>query len=767
MEELFAKLYGGYIKEIHDFLNSNTDILYISGYSGSGKSSVLKTALKNYERDILKFHHLCFRGTVADDFLLSFYDTFRNYAIRKKIVLKKNPEEVFMDKVSFYFKNLELPSVVIIDNFETAANEDEITDFLIHISGFENVKVIIISKNPGCSLTENPTVSLDRIFFEKINIFEFEEVLTGLFENADSSLIKDLYEATDGYELYLKMALTYLDSTFVTLSEFIEDFKEKEISFGDFMVNKQISLIPNNYYPLLQNLAYIYHNVSANFVEEYSLGDIKQFSYLISKFALSEFWGTYYIKSYLRKYFSENIEIQSKVAICNKLISVYENELKKSPKDRILRLSRESIRKQIVFLTEVSPKVAQINFAPAFSYRAQAISNNPSWFTADEKNKMKGMSGLKKKRELRQLAKKENNNRHLQEEKPSLLETIVAEAVKFEEEYRYKEAIDKLTEAKPLTKTLSEKIDVYSKIAHNAVKLNNNNLSLSILREICEICISEGNTDMWAKYRIETGKIYKKLYAFSRAKTCFEEIIKKEEYITKKTNAASRLALGEIYELENNFEYALQNFNAALDLILDEDKNDVLIPEIYYRLASLYDENDYFEEALIEYKHVIEYSKTSGNELYLLKSYTNSGVILADAGENKEALNNLKTALDISDKADNHTDTCYIARNIAGIYRNSEPEESYKYLTLALEHARLSENSFETAISLLELGDYYYDTKQNEQALICYFQAKTSLGSSASKENTQRITTRINDMKIKLGDYIFRGMKELYDPDGA
>ena len=240
MDELFTKFYSVHIEEIHDFLNSDKDVLYITGYSGSGKSSVLKNAIQSYSEDILKFHHLCFKGTVTDDFLLSFYDTFRNYAIREKILLKKNPEEGFMDKVSFYFKNLEKRAVVIIDNFEAITNEEEITDFLIHIAGFDNVKIIVISKNPTCSLAENPTISLEKIYFEKINLFEFQEVLSEHFKDADNSVIEELYELTEGYELYLRMVITYLDSTFTSLNSLIEEYKEKETSFDSFIINKQI-----------------------------------------------------------------------------------------------------------------------------------------------------------------------------------------------------------------------------------------------------------------------------------------------------------------------------------------------------------------------------------------------------------------------------------------------------------------------------------------------------------------------------------------------
>lgn len=763
MHDIFTKFYSEHIKEIHDFLGSDSDILYISGYSGSGKSSVLKSALETYDKDVLRFHHLCFKGTVIDDFLLSFYDSFRNHAIKQRIILKKNPEEGFMQKVNFYFKNLEYPAVVIIDNFEIISDDSEITDFLLHISNFENVKIIVVSKNPTCRLAENPTVGIEKITFDKINFFEFENLLSETFPDIKSSLFQELYDFCDGYELYLKMVLNYLESVNITLEEFLSEFKEKQIPFEDYIIEKQISLIPNTYFPLLENLSYIHHNVPSVFLEAYSLGDSKLLPYLLSKYAISSFFETYYIKSYLRKYFAESLSLQNKVKICSTLISIYENELKKSPKDRILRLSRESIRKQIALLEEKSPKVARMDGAPSFNYVAQVITNNPQWFvTGGGANAGGNFAALKRKaKEAKEIKKQKEEE--LSAAEPSQFEVKLAQAIELENNYRFKEASLLLDELKPLAKKLPDKMTVYSKLAYNCLKLNDNNAALSNLRELSEICINAGDFDSYAKYRIEIGKIYKKLYAFSRAKTCFEEIIQKQNDISERTLATARFALGEIYELENNFDAAIKEYKAAHDLISNENENDILLPEICFRTASLYDENAYYEEALLEYRNSIQYAENSGNDIYLTKCYTNSGVILADMGETDDALSYLEYSLELSKNSQNYIDTYYIARNIAELYKNTEPEKAYDYLMMALDYAKLSDNSFEMAISLLEIGDYYYDLKQNEQALICYFQAKATLGPNASKENLERVTTRINDMKIKLGDYVFRGMQQLYD----
>ena len=89
----------------------------------------------------------------------------------RKIILRK--DTIVTAKIeAFLSRGMNgIPGQIIIDNFEAVTNEEEITDFLIHIAGFNNVKVIVISKNPTCSLVENPTISLEKIYFEKINLF--------------------------------------------------------------------------------------------------------------------------------------------------------------------------------------------------------------------------------------------------------------------------------------------------------------------------------------------------------------------------------------------------------------------------------------------------------------------------------------------------------------------------------------------------------------------------------------------------------------------
>ncbi len=761
MDNIFTKFYSKYISKIHDFLNSSLDVLYIDGFSGCGKSSVLKQSLKLYNKNILIFPHLCFAGNSIDDFLLSFYDAFRDNAIKGKITLVKNPEEGFLQKVGFYFKNLAYPSVIVIDNYEIVSKDSAIEDFLSYVASFKNVKLILISKEENCPIIENPTIGVGRLTFEIINFDEFKRVFKSSFEVEDE-IIEKFYNLTKGYELYIKMTLNYLSACHLTLGELIEEFENKERDYPEFIISKQISLIPNYYYDILKNFAAIEHNVSLKLFENYKIGDEKQLPYLISNFAVSEFFETYYIKSYLKKYFTDILSLQDKVALYSKIISIYENELSKSLKDRLLRLSREYIRNRITSLKETLPKVERVKSSPSFNYAVQAITSNPKWFVTEPKKKTGRLDELRKKRNERLLLQNEDKKDEAESQTKTELQMIFEEVEAFMEQHKYEDAISSLKRAQSFENSFDDKVKIYSKIAQNYIKMNNYNEAVSSLNKLCDICTQENSIELYLKYKIQLGKIYRRIYNFSKAKECFCEVIKKN--ISDGLTSSAKFFLAEIYDLEENFDSALLEYKGAFELILKtKGEKEYVLPEIAFKIASIYDENGEYEKAYIEYQNSVKYAETSGNNKFLIKAYANSGTILSYLGNTQDALSCYKYAYEVAKEFGSDLDKYYIVRDIASVYLSIGSEEAYNYLTLALEYAKNSGNSFETAISLIELGDYYYNLKQNEQALICYFQAKSFLGEDSKKENLEKINLRIEDMKIKLGNFIFAGMKELYD----
>ena len=198
--------------------------------------------------------------------------------------------------------------------------------------------------------------------------------------------------------------------------------------------------------------------------------------------------------------------------------------------------------------------------------------------------------------------------------------------------------------------------------------------------------------------------------------------------------------------------------------------------EIYFKTALLYDDGQNTEKALEYYKKSIEEAKKASSESenkFLSTCFANMGLIYAEkwsesAGNTdnetnfNQSVENFETALEIDKKEQNQNGIYFASRQLSMLYRDVEAKKSAEFLQIALNAAVALNDNFKTALSHLELGDYYYNIMDNRHALISYFEAGKALGSGISNENKERISIRINDMKIKMDENEFREIADKY-----
>ena len=796
MDENFTKFNIDSLNKIVDFINSQFDLLYISGFQGCGKSEIVNKALNNIDEDILLFRHLCFENSVIDDFLLGFYDTLRYYSLSKKINLKKGLSENFAQKVSFYFKNLEKKSLIIIDNFEIISTNSEIMDFLAHLGKYENVKLILISRVLNTEFFEEKGLNSNIIDIASNDYFTFKLKVQNTLSACTDEDIEEFYNSTKGYELYLKMALRYIATVNITLKDFMEEFKKRNVEFADFLISKIVSLVPPIYLPFLQNMSCLNHAVNIAFIENYGLGDISLINYLYRKMLVSKFDDEIYLKDYLKQYFLSNLSIKEKMDNYKNLIKIYENELAKSPKERLLRLSRESIRKQI---ESVKTKLPNINrpqsfSGSSFSYIKQAENAPIPWYAKLSKLKQKGFeesSDSTQTKQGPQLVEKnlsdeewilieefrKNKSKKVEEQIVLDNDNILEKIEKLEEKFDYAGVIDTITS---FLKNISDKPkdnnfikQIYLKLAQNYTKINNFEEALNNFSNAINICKTLNDMAEIINIKLLEADLYKKLYKLEKAKATLHEAISLSIEYSKNGAARGYLALGEIYEMKNNFKSAFENYNKALKYTQDYNEDKVLLPEIYYKIGTLYDDGQNTENALEYYQKSIDSTTTLDNKKvfgFLSSSYANMGLIYSElwgeSGSNKDkekAILNLQKALETDTKYDNSNGIYTICKQLAAIYKDTEPKKTLEYLYLVLNASQKMNDSFKIALSHLEIGDYYYNAMDNVLALRNYLEAKKALGTSISDENKERITVRINDMRIKMENSDFDEILKEYE----
>ena len=770
------------IDKINLFYNSPDELLLLCGFSGCAKSEILNKTLENPGDDTLVFRHLCFEFTTIDDFLLNFYDSFRKFSLEKKVSLKKTMGESFKNKVSFYFKNIDKKCIIALDNFELVENNTEILNFLSHIASFENVKLVLVSRDKNIDFFINAGLAAQIIEIHPDSKEVFNQKIQSEGIEIDKKTLDEFYELSEGHQLYLRMVLRYSQITGLKISELLNEFKKRNETFGDFVTLKLVSLVPVVYFDFLKNLSALNHQVSPDFIQNYNLGDTRQIEYLERNYLISKVDNEIILRNYFKKHFLNTLSLQEKYRIFTKLCEIYEQELAKSPRDRLLRLSRESIRKQIETVKKNIPtlgrqtKITQDNF----SYISLSQEGSNPWFNKKEMDRKQRY--LDKKREL-QNKKLSVKKEFMSEEDANLLREYrrkkyereqierienrefdfleeFKKADELEQNYQYAQANEILSKLKSKTDDEKTKIEILEHLAHNSEKLNNFENALDYYTQACSLHLLTGDYEKYFRTLLEVAALYKNLYRFASAKEEYLKIINSDKIFDNYVKTTAYLGLGDIFESENSIAQALKYYRLAGDFA---DENDTAsLCEIYYKTAILYDDLQDFDNADEFYLKNINFTNDSAKNRWYSQSCINLGLIYSYQNNIDDAKKYITLALE-KDRADGNPSGIYFAsRELSKIYENENFDIAREYIQEALNCAKELHDEFKEAFAYLELGDLNYNYNQDEIALECFFEAKKVLGANILKENEQIINQRINDMKVKMLPAVFKRIEEKY-----
>lgn len=766
MTQEFFQFNNSIINEIIDFNMSSFDLLFISGQKGSARRETVKKAIGELEHDNLIFEHFCFENSVIDDFLLNFYDALRNFSLAQRISLKKFATDNFKEKVSHYFKSLSASCLIVIENFEKIQQNVEIIDFLSHLASYMNVKIIVISENSDVNLFRFKQIKMKTLEIKPISEEDFKTKLGMLDENIDDFLKEKFYKITLGLELYLKMGVQYCSTTGIKLAELIDEFERKELEFEEFMVSKFVSLTPSTYQGVLRTLCAIDHPVTKEFLSEYNLGQISYIDYLSKNFLVSFFKDEMYVKDYFKQYIIKTFSVSEKSNYYKSLIDIYENELTKSPKDRLLRLSRESIRKEIVSLNSLIPSLNSKKNSP-FSYLGLPASSLTGESSRQKSKLSEKFEKIKERKKALTFSKEENSllvsKRLKDSNQKSLIEEsrkkdrlfiieLINEARNLSDSYRYQESNVELKRALELDYDNEFKIEILMLFAKNNKALNNFDHALKNYSEALEFANSINDSRKF-ELELKLAKLNKNLYKIDIAKEQFKKIVNNES-AQNRYRALCALELGEIQEASSELSAAIKSYELALNLSLGKNKE--IVCKSYYKLAVLYDEDGNYDEAVKYYeKNYLTSSDKQENRYYSI-SLTNLAQIYIELSDYSKASEYLKLALQF-DSENNDLENMYFSqKELAKLYSKFNPTTAKGYYKQALSTANALKDAFKTALVYFEVGEFYYDKEDDTEALSNFLNARKILKSNNEKdENIARINSRIQDIKMRLDSLSF------------
>ena len=772
MTQGFFQFNKSIINEIRNFAISSFDLLFMSGPRGSAKSETIEKVIPELTEDNLVFQHFCFENTVIDDFLLNFYDALRNFSILQKITLKKFATDNFKEKVSHYFKTIDANCIIIVENFEKVDSNIEIIDFLSHLASYTNVKILIVTREKDKNLFRFKKIRTKNLEIEGIEKDDFKSKLSILTEPMSLDIKEKFYEITSGLELYLKMSVKYCTTTNTTIADLINEYERKNLSsfinFEEFLVTKFVSLVPAIYKNLLKTLSAISHPVSLDFLNQYKLGNISYIEYLSKNFLVNQFKNEYYVKDYFRQYITKSFTIQEKVTFHKNLIEIYENELTKSPKDRLLRLSRESIRKEIELFKLKIPSINGNDKNHKFSY----LNLASSW--SDEKtiqktklseklNKIKERKNILINKEQNKIEETDNiqikQNLEEKEKIKRFIIDLINSSRDYTKNYHYHDALSELKRAQEADIENEFQIEILILIAKNNDALNRTALALEYYQKALDYA-KEKNDSRTCEIEFLIALLEKNSFKIEDAKEKFKAIISNSTY-SKNYIAKSCLELGEIEEANSNIEVAINCYKKALDLSMGKDKS--LVCKSYYKLAVLYDEHQDYENAIINYqKNYVTSSERHENKYYSV-SLTNLALIYNEQGKFKDASDYLKLALIYDSEVDDWENMYFSQKELAKLYSRFDETSAIGYYKQALDSAKKMNDIFKEALVHFEMGEFFYDKGEDEKALVNFYNAKLILKKVADDENILRVDSRINDIKMRLDNMAFNLISQKYE----
>lgn len=770
MTQGFFQFNNSIINEIRNFTTSSFDLLFISGQKGSTKSETIEKIIPEMSENNLIFQHFCFENTVIDDFLLNFYDALRNFAIMQKFSLKKYAGDNFKEKVSHYFKTIDANCIIVVENFEKIASSNEIVDFLSHLAIYKNVKIIITTTDKEKNFFRFKKIRMQSLEIAEIEKDEFKSKLSILSEPMSIDIKEKFYEITKGLELYLKMSVKYCQTANTAIADLIDEFERKttitRITFEEFLVAKFITLVPAIYKNSLRFLSAISHPVSLEFLDRYKLGNVSSIEYLSKNLLVNNFKNEYYIKDYFRQYIVRSFTIQEKATFYKNLIEVYEKELAKSPKDRLLRLSRESIRKEIENLMLKIPSVNSTEKAGKLPYIGISMS---TWGSEKISQKTKLSEKLNKIKERKnyllnekrapiqnldakqKLEEKEKNKRFIVD--------LINSSRDYTKNYQYHDAILELLRAKETDFEKEFHIEILILIAKNYELLNKTKDAFFCYYEALDMA-KEKNDSRLCEIEFLIAVLEKNTFKIDEAKEKFRLIFKNESN-PKTYIAKAYIEYGEIEEANSNIEEATKYYKKALDISLGKDKQ--LVSRSYYKLALLYDEHQDWENAIKYYqKNYLTSSEHHENKYYSV-CLTNLALIYNELGRFKDASDNLKLAL-IYDSEINDLENMYFSqKELAKIYSRFDETSAIGYYKQALDSAKKLNDVFKEALVHFEMGEFFYDKQEDEKALVNFLNAKLILKKVNDNENILRVESRMKDIKLRIDNTAYNLIIQKYE----
>ncbi len=772
------------ICQICEFLQGDKSLLLVNGFKGSGKTLVVDYTISHISPGALLLHYTCLETTILDDMFLSFFETFRNYSLMGKIVPPKIKVENFTQKISSYFNTINRPILIVLDAFDdiVKGNKSEILNFIKHLMKFPNIKIIMAAKT--FNYEDFVDVEYDRVTMLAFSQKIFEKYLKehdvkqiGVFSN-------ELYKLSKGYYNYLTLSLNIMNLRQLSLVNFLELFSKSYMGFPEFIIREALSLVDPVSAHLFRLLTVMRIPIHINLLKSLHLYDESRVFFFVSNSILSVDGECLYLKDNFRSVLENQIPENVMIKLHTACIDLYNTQLPLKPLERDLKLSRQTMRNEIEYHSMFIPKkpVVNPNAIQPFAIQRPAVpvvdtqpakpevkSESPAELPESKEEKINKISFIIEDENvlediadsIKDFITSATEDSKLEKESSSMsLQQILNAAKHEEQQYNYKRVIMLYQSA--LTKKNDDDFYtflpvIYTKLAQAYQKLSHWYEALEYYTQAQDFYYNASNMVKVSETKLSIANIYYLMYKHDNARFILEELEKTPD-LPNELAIRTKMALAKLSD-DVNLEY--KYYKEAI-LITDISVDKAIVTELYYKYAAVCDEKDELNDAAKYYKKCIETDSNPKHNNYLSRALSNIAQLYDDAGSPKLAVKYYSESIKVDNIMKNYNGLYNSSIHLAEIFASKDDNKALEYLNMALEYAKIMKEPFYTAGAALELGDFYFVRRDMENSYKYFIEAYNIAKSSFSKDNTDKITVRLEDVKKRVTEQNYKIFQEKY-----
>lgn len=777
------------IEKICEFLQSEEHLMLINGFRGTGKSAIVDfvSMFLNDDALVLKYNFL--ETTILDDLLLGFFEDFRNYTVQGKIIPPRIKTENFSQKINSYFNSIGRPICIILNSFESIlkTNKTDILNFLIHLNKFSNVKIIITSRNfifedfQDITYSTATTLALSQPIFEKY-------LKTNGVKNI-GVMSTELYKQSKGYYGVLNLAVKIMTLRQYSLVKFLEIFSKSYMPFSEFVYREALALVDPVSAHVFRLLTVMRIPIHINLIKSLHLYNEERILFFVTNSILSVDGESLYLKDFFREIIEHQIPDNVMIKLHSACVDLYNTQLPLKPLERDLRLSRQTMRNEIEYHSMFIPKkpnlnpqnVQVIDVNPVVEMTPQTVQEIEKEVVEKETAQISPPHEETKEEKLDKISfiiddedmlnniadsikdfvseKIETNKIEAQNSKFTLTQLLNL-AKKEEQNYNYKAVISLYQNA--LTKKDDDNFDkflptIYVKLAQSYKHLSDWYDALNYYTQAQDFYYNTSNTDKVAEIKLEIANIYYIMYKHDNARFILNELSGNSDLPNE---LKIRVNLG-LAKLSNKASEEYEYYKNALPLVTPE-VNKAITAELYYKFAGISDERNNTKTAVDYYKKCIELDTNPKTNKFLSRALANLAELFDEAGSSNLAIKYYNQSIKIDNINKNYNGLYYSAIHLAEIYSSQDTNKSLDFMTQALSYAKQLNEPFYVADASLLLGDFYMLRRDVNNAYKYFISAYNVAKHSFSKDNLDKIQSRIDDVKRKLSEQDFKQLQDKY-----